>query len=316
MAALVKASQGRLSVSVHGCDHTLREFGSDNAAALQAKMASVQERMAFHRLTTGIAHDPVMIFPQGVFSRESLVALQRHGFAAAVNTETLPFRRDHERLTVADVWGVAIQKYGSFPLFTRRYPSEGLANFAFDLLLGKPCLLVEHHGFFKNDHAEVVRFVQALNSLNINLHWRGLGDVIRGSFQWRLEGDGAVRIRMFGNELILKNGGKESVMYRVEKADKGSVGVREVSVNGSAIEWQAGGHVISFICEVPPSAEVLLRVRYAAPEKAIKSRTTLGSSVKVAGRRYLSEFRDNFLSRHAGLMAVAQKARQITGGSK
>ena len=316
MAALVNGSQGRLSVSVHGCDHTLREFGSDNAAELQAKTASAQARMDRHCLTTGIKHDPIMIFPHGSFSRESLRVLQQHGFAAAVNTETLPLGHDHESLTVADVWRVAVLKYGSFPLFTRRYPSDGLANFAFDLLLGKPCLVVEHQGFFKDDHAEVVRFVQALNSLNGNLQWRGLGDVIRGSFQWRLDDDAVVRIRMFGNELLLRNGRKEGVRYRVEKADEGSVGVREVSVNERAIEWQTAGDAISFTCEVPPCTEVLLRVRYAAPEHAVKGRSTLSSSMKVAGRRYLSEFRDNFLSRHAGLMAVAQKARQITSRSR
>jgi hypothetical protein len=316
MASLVKSSQGRLSVSVHGCDHTAGEFGSENADELRAKTHLAQQRMERHRLTTGVEHDAVMIFPQGIFSRESLRTLQQHQFAAAVNTEGWPLRRNGETLTVADTWRVAILKYGSFPLFTRRYPAEGLANFAFDLLLGKPCLVVEHQGFFKDDHAEVVRFARALNSLNANLHWRGLGDVIRGSFQWRRSADGVIRVRMFANELVLKNGGSEERIYRIEKSDEGSVGVQEVTANGRALEWQTDGYVISFTCKVPSGTEVLLRVRYTPPEKAAENMHTISSTVKVAGRRYLSEFRDNFLSRHDRLMAIAQKARRIGGGSR
>ena len=41
--------------------------------------------------------------------------------------------------------------YGAFPIFTRRYAFHGVENFAFDLLLGKPCLIVAHHDSFKDD---------------------------------------------------------------------------------------------------------------------------------------------------------------------
>ena len=38
-------------------------------------------------------------------------------------------------------------RYSSFPIFTRRYPWEGIENFAFDILLGKPALIVIHHDY-------------------------------------------------------------------------------------------------------------------------------------------------------------------------
>lgn len=317
MASLIKGSEGRLSVSVHGCDHTAREFGIANTDELGAKVASAGRLMEQHRKTTGIVHDAIMVFPQGIFSRESFRTLQQYEFVAAVNTEALPFRREDEVLTTEDVWAVAINRYGSFPLFTRRYPADGLANFAFDILLGKPCLIVEHHSFFKGEHQEVVRFVEALNSLDGGLCWRSLGEVIRRSYQWRLGPDGVVQVRMFANELLLKNGDGAERQYQIEKADVGSAGVREVTADGRPLEWQTDGYSIVFTCQIPSGAEVLIQVRYTPPEKKNgRSKGRLCGFVKIAARRYLSEFRDNFLSRHDGLMAIAQKAKRIASRSQ
>ncbi len=317
MASLINDSEGRLSVSVHGCDHTAREFGTDDRDDLSAKVNTAKRRMAEHQKTTGIAHDSVMIFPQGIFSRESLATLQKKDFAAAVNTEPLPFARRDETLTIRDSWSVAIQRYGSFPLFTRRYPSDGIENFAFDILLGKPCLVVEHHNFFKDEHQEVVRFAKALNSLNVELHWRSLGDVIKRSYQSRIGADGVVEIRMFANELLLENREKTARAYRVEKADKGSAGVREVTADGRALEWKTDGSTLVFRCEIPPRTTMLIAVRYASPEEEkSQTRTPFNRSAKIAARRYMSEFRDNFLSRHDGLMGIAQRAKELLASVK
>ncbi len=317
MASLIKGSTGRFSVSVHGCDHTAGEFGIANTDELGAKVESASRWMEQHRNTTGVAHDAIMVFPQGVFSRESLRILQQHEFVAAVNTEGLPFPREGEVLTTGDVWAVAISRYGSFPVFTRRYPADGLANFAFDALLGKPCLIVEHHHFFKGEHQDVVRFVAALNSLNGILRWRSLGEVIRRSYQWRLGPSGAVQVRMFANELLLKNASSSERQYQIEKADLDSAGVREVTANGHPLAWQTDGPSIVFICPISAGAEVLIQVRYTPLEKKEgRSKDGLNRFVKIATRRYLSEFRDNFLSRHDSLMAIAQKARRIASNSR
>ena len=62
-----------------------------------------------------------------------------------MNTEVAPAQRAANETTIADLWSVAIMRYGSFPIITRRYPSHGIENFAFDALLGKPCLIAAHH---------------------------------------------------------------------------------------------------------------------------------------------------------------------------
>jgi hypothetical protein len=295
MASLVKKSGGRLSVSVHGCAHTAGEFGINNPDEICEKLNLAERWMEQHRRATGVAHDAIMIFPQGIFSKASLRTLQQHQFIAAVNTDVSPFQPEDEVLTVRDAWALAITRFSSFPLFTRRYPSDGLANFAFDILLGKPCLIVEHHSFFKNEHREVLRFADALNSLNGGLQWRSLGDVLKRSYEWRIRPDGVTQIRMFANEMSLKNGHGAERQYLIEKPDEKSAGVREVTANGRSLEWQREGYAILFTCRIPSGAEVLIRVQYTrSREKESRGRIALSSFVKIAIRRYLSEVRDSF----------------------
>jgi hypothetical protein len=314
MASLVQKSNGRISISVHGCDHTGAEFGSTSLTTLNSKAAVAKQRMERHKARTGIAHDLIMVFPQGVFSRDSLKVLQQHQYLAAVNTEVQAVDVEHDSLTIEDMWSVVVRKYGSFPFFVRRYPAHGLENFAFDLLLGKPCLIVEHHSFFKGAGQKALQFVQAVNSLNCTLHWRALGDVLRRSYQWRVKANRTVEIRMFANELLVRNDSQERAVYHVEKADRGGVAVESVLANGSPIEWKTQDGSVAFDCEIAPGSEILIQVVYRSIAESVRTADSFSQTVKIAVRRYLSEFRDNFLSRHDGLLQMAQKTKVFLAG--
>lgn len=301
-AALVRESQGRFSISIHGCDHTGSEFATNAIPTLNRKVTLAKERMERHRRRTAVSHDPIMVFPQGAFSRESLAVLQQHQFLAAVNTEVLPMNGSREAITIDDVWKVAVVKYGSFPVFTRRYPSHGLENFAFDLLLGKPCLIVEHHQFFKKGGREAVKFIRTLNSLNCLLQWRSLGEVVRRAYQWRVGPEGEIQVRMFANELRLRNESQREQSYHVRKANEGSAGIENIFMNGLPVMWEVDNASITFSCKIPPSTEVLIRVQYRSSLGRVTGSESVNSRARTALRRYLSEFRDTFLSLHAGIL--------------
>jgi hypothetical protein len=212
---------------------------------------------------------------------------------------------------VRDLWAPAITKYAGFPLFTRRYPSHGIENFAFDLLLGKPCLIVEHHQFFGNNGSDVVRFVETLSAINARLCWRPLGDLLRRCYQSRVRADGVIEIRMFANELLLSNPTGEECHYEFRKDDAGSAGVCEVTLGEKRLGWERLGSSITFRCMVPPGEEGLVRVSYSpAKQTATASGYRLKDLVKIATRRYLCEIRDNFLCRHTGLLRLAQAMTQ------
>jgi len=310
-AALIRNSESRFSISIHGCNHTGNEFATSAIPTLNRKVMLANQRMEKHRQRSHLSHDPIMVFPQGAFSRESLAVLQQHQFLAAVNTEVRPMDGRNEIITIEDVWKVAILKYGGFPLFARRYPSHRLENFAFDVILGKPCLVVEHHEFFKDDGRGAVKFINTLNSLNCRLRWRSLGEVLRRVYQWRAGTDGAIQIRMFANELVLHNPEEQERSYCIEKASEDSAGIEYVSIDARHIQWQTKRGFIAFSCKVPPKTEIRIRVRYqSAPESNIET-DSLTDLVRTAMRRYLSEFRDNFLSQHEGLMLIPQTAKHL-----
>ena len=138
---LFRENPEHYSLSVHGCDHTRAEFGSSDQQRLYWKTQQALERMTQHESITGIHHDPVMVFPQGIFSETAMDVLRRTGLIASVNNDVISADPHPRAITVSDVWDIAVMRY-SFPLFTRRYPWEGIENFAFDALLGKPAIAV------------------------------------------------------------------------------------------------------------------------------------------------------------------------------
>ena len=293
------------SVSIHGCDHIGAEFGSTSPAVLDNKAKLAQSRMRNHEARTGIHHDPVMVFPQGVFSSVCPGVLKRNGFLAAVNTETVPSDSNNVATRIRDVWDVAIMKYGGFPILTRRYSSHGLENFAFDLLLGKPCLIVSHHDFFKQECAELIELIEKLQTLNCSLRWRPLGEVIRRSCRRRIKNVGEEEVEMYGNELTIDNASDQMLNLHVWKRENLADLVAEVRCEAGSLRWTANADRLAFEVQIDPRSENHFQVFYREQVETGKVDRSLRFELSVAARRILSEFRDNYLSKSSFLTTTA-----------
>lgn len=310
------------SVSIHGCDHIGAEFGETSPAVLNNRARLAQSRMRNHEARTGIHHDPVMIFPQGVFSSVCPEVLKRNGFLAAVNTEIVPADSPSVGTRIRDVWDVAIMTYGGFPIFTRRYAFHGLENFAFDLLLGKPCLIASHHDFFKDGCAEPVELIEKLRSLNCCLRWRPLGEVIRRACRRRAKGVGAEEVEMYGNELVIHNPLDHVINVHVRKRENQADLVAEVRCDQKPVKWTTEADHLVFNERIGPCSERHFQVFYREQEKTEKVDPSLRFELSVAVRRILSEFRDDYLSRSRFLGATAASLKNAftkpvrTGGTK
>lgn len=304
-----KNAREHFSVSIHGCDHTGDEFGTTSRDVLQRKAGLAQSRMQNHQARTGIQHDPVMVFPQGVFSSACPEVLSRSGFLAAVNTEVIPVDAQNVRTRISDVWDVAITAYGGFPIFTRRYPSHGLENFAFDLLLGKPCLIVVHHDSFNDGGAALVDLIQEIESFNCSLRWRSLGEVIRRACRWRPDGEGAKEVEMYGNELLVSNHSDRSMEVMIRKrAIQGGL-APEIFCDQKPVMWVNEAEHVVFQGSIASHSEKRFGVVYAGQAHTDKVRWSLHRELSVAVRRGLSEFRDNYLSRNEFLNAQAHRLK-------
>ena len=225
------------SLSVHGCDHTRAEFGSSNQQRLNWKTQQALERMNRHQSNTGIPHDPVMVFPQGIFSEAAMSALKRTDLIASVNNDIVSADPNPRAITVSDLWDIAVMGYG-FPLFTRRYPWEGIENFAFDALLGKPAIAVIHHDYCSDHCARLVDFIERLNDLPSAPTWRNLGEVVRRSCRQREVSPGQMEVEMYGTELRIENRSNQPKHFLIRRPECEPSAIQRVSTDAQEIAWR------------------------------------------------------------------------------
>ena len=301
----------KLSVAVHGCDHTAGEFASRSTALLNNRIKTASLRMARFRQRTSLGYDDVMVFPQGAFSPETGRALKLNGFVAAVNTEVAPSKDASNETTIADLWDLAIMKYGTFPIFTRRYLTHGVANFAFDALLGKPCLVVAHHDVFRNNARDLVDFIAKLNSLKWSLRWRTLGSAVTHSFKVRHRPDRTSVIEMYGAQIVLENPFPEPREAVFVKAEGDLDCVKAVMVNEKLIDWSGEGEYLTFKVAVSSRERAQVRVIYFDRLDVDATSVGIGNRMRTRGRRYLSELRDNYLSQSDFLYESAVKVKRL-----
>ncbi len=302
---------GLFSVSIHGCDHTAGEFGSTSLEVLHTRAQLARSRMRNHEARTGIQHDSIMVFPQGVFSSVSPEVLKRNGFLAAVNTEIAPVDRQNARTRIRDVWDVAIMTYGSFPIFTRRYAFHGLENFAFDLLLGKPCLIVAHHGFFKDGGAALIELIEKIESLNCCLRWRPLGQVIRRACRRRGNGAGKEELEMYSNELVIGNPSGQAIEVRIRKRKSQDDLASAMLCDEKSVMWATEVEHFVFDERIGSHSEKCFRVVCPEQAHAGNVRRSLRFELAVAARRILCEFRDDYLSKNRFLSAPAERLKSF-----
>ena len=194
----------RLAICIHGCNHTKSEFGDTDSDRISTLSLLASNRMKSFTERTGIPHTKIMVFPQGFFSSQALDILKRYDFIAAVNTE-LKDTSEKKRVTIKDMLQPAITCYGSLPLFLRRKISDGIGNFAFDLLLGKPCLFVTHHDDFSSDMSNIRRLFDEINSLRDPPEWRPLEDLVARTGLSRTVGKNTTELKVYSRIADLKN---------------------------------------------------------------------------------------------------------------
>jgi hypothetical protein len=291
---LFRENPEHYSLSVHGCDHTRAEFGSSDRQRLYWKAQQALERMTQHESITGISHDRVMVFPQGIFSEAAMDVLRRTGLIASVNNDIISADPHPRAIIVSDVWDIAVMRY-SFPLFTRRYPWEGIENFAFDALLGKPAIAIIHHDYCSDHCARLVNFVQALNALQRAPTWRGLGDVVRRSCRQREVSRGTVEVEMYGTELRIENRSDQPKHFVIRRRECDPSAIQRICTDSQKIAWKpVNGHIDSEV-ELNPGESQMVRVKFHDLADNGYMGDNLLYRLKAMLRRYLCEMRDNYV---------------------
>jgi hypothetical protein len=292
---LFRENPGCYSLSVHGCDHTRAEFGSSSEQRLYWRAQQALERMNRHESITGIDYDPVMVFPQGIFSEAAMSALKRTDLIASVNNDVISIDPRPRAITISDVWDVAIMRY-TFPLFTRRYPWEGIENFAFDTLLGKPAIAVIHHDYCSDRGARLINFIQRLNALPGAPTWRNLGDVVRRSCRQREVLSARVEVEMYGTELRIENRSREPKHFLIKRRECEPLAIDQISTGAQEIDWRAVNGHIDFETELNPGENRVIKIKFHDLARKGHNEDSLLYRLKTMLRRYLCEVRDNYVA--------------------
>jgi hypothetical protein len=158
------------AICVHGCNHIGNEFGGGDYQELSSLSSTALWRMDQHKRLTGLPYDPVIVFPQGRFSSVAMQALKDQGYFAAFNSTLRA--TGGEELPAVEYKRPATTIYHDFPLFLRRYPKDKF-HFIEDVASGRPIIIVEHHGVFRNGYRTMTDLVDWINSLG-NVRWTSL----------------------------------------------------------------------------------------------------------------------------------------------
>jgi hypothetical protein len=305
--ALLRENAAMLTLCVHGCDHTTAEFGSTHPDDLRQKAGTALERMRGHERTSRINWDRVMVFPQGVFSGASLLALEKEGYLAAVNT----------RISSVDCPGInrlanllapASKAYGGVPLFKRHHPGD-LLPFALDLFLGKQVLIVGHHTYFRSGYDEVATFVAQLKAIEPRLTWSTLGDTVCRTVQYRKTASGN-ELRAYTDKVVVRRTVHQPEHYKLIKYETDPASVSTVRVNGRETEYRITDDRVEVELQTQSDCRVDIVRRPPLPFKGRVPSFSYGA--RVAARRYLSELRDDSLAGNSRFLPTVI-ARRIIG---
>lgn len=294
VAELFSSTRNGAFVCVHGCDHTGAEFESTDEELLRTKAKLALKRMQLHRQLSGIPFDEVMVFPQGLFSAEALAALRASGYVAAVNTELSPSTMP-EALSLRDLLDVAVTRFDNFPLFGRRYPND-LAEFAFDLFMGKPALAVEHHGYFRGGYRALETFVAGLNALDAEIEWTSLEAICSRACLRKTLRNGDLQVRFYTDRFHVENDTAQKQNYELLRSLPSNERLPSVTVDGRLQSCEREGNSLKILISLAPRQTAEIRVVAVGADRIDSpARKTVVHNLAVAGRRLLCEFRDNYL---------------------
>jgi hypothetical protein len=235
-----------------------------------------------------------MVFPRGEFSGSAMQALHESSFLAGVNTELVDGQANRG-VPAGQLLQPAITSYSGFPLFLRRPAREPIANFALDLLLGKPCLVGVHHDYFREGFEWLDKFANSLKGLDPGLSWSNLETIVSGTYSVRTNAESRHNVRLFSRYTRVTIP-KSPACISFCKSEPMQEKAFDVSVNGHEIAASRNGQDFVFTAKVDSEKEAQVNIRISpAPTPSLPSHS-LRYRLKVATRRHLARIRDNHVT--------------------
>lgn len=286
------------SVCIHGCDHTNREFGSDDYEDLLGRSFLARQRMERLRERTGLVCEALMVCPQEQYSLEAVRAFaDSRQFTGLICSASMPRNLTAPGICGADLLLPAQDSFFGFPVFKRYYWSD-ISIFAMALFLGKPAISVEHHEFFRKGCGGAESFVSEVSRIRPNIKWVSLLKMARRTHLRRQLSDSKFEVRFFTDEFELEHSDQGPAEYRLIRRLPATTLVRRVTVDGIETQYvQEGGQLTFGVqADVARVFQIDVDVPPITPVRAYSRGIAYHASVAV--RRGLAEFRDKVIARN------------------
>jgi hypothetical protein len=131
-----------------------------------------------------------------------------------------------------------------------------------------------------------------------------------------------VECRIFGNRHTVGNPAAVAKQFTILKAEDGSIPIQKVTVNGREQKYAIEGGTLRLDVRIPALKSVEIAIEYKrTPDYRSdeNKRRPMKHHLKVYMRRRLSEVRDNYLSKHEKILALAYQikdGRRLTDRSE
>lgn len=297
--AMFRAHPDRYSISIHGDNHTHREFGSYGVNPLDEQVREIRQSVArmdrFHELT-GIPYDRVMVFPHGVSPLQTFAALRTYGFLGTVNSLDVPLG---EPFPTSSTFLLRPYTTGYAGLLSMSRMSVAVpipdADLAIQVFLGNPLMFYAHHDLFEHGIGAFNHVADTVNRMQQDTTWAGLGEIARHTYPIRQRMDGGYDVRMLAPEIDLTNPGENEAVFHVA-APEGLQPEATVSVDGASVVFEREATGATLLLTIAPHQTKKIRIAldngFDPGREDIRRR-----SVYAYVLRRLSDVRDMDLSR-------------------
>jgi hypothetical protein len=187
-AKVFRSAPDRLSLAIHGNDHTRGELVTVDRAGARRLGSDALRRMAAFERRSGLRVSPIMIPPHERAAEPALAGLLDAGFhgICAAPSIAMPVGALSPARAVGD-WGAAQFLAGGFPLFARRPLSEAEDDLVFRAYLGQPLILYGHHVDAAGGLDRIADVAAAINTFG-DVAWAPLDTVAATSYRLRRNG--------------------------------------------------------------------------------------------------------------------------------
>jgi hypothetical protein len=118
---------------------------------------------------------------------------------------------------------------------------------------------------------------------------------------------------MFAGELLLENRSSARLQYRLRRRNGDPSTVREIVAGNVSIPWTHSDDYLKFEFTIESGEQRLVRVAFHVGPKPERRAMGVKYRVKTALRRYLSEFRDDYVATMKPAPIPGRKTDGTTG---